>query len=87
MDNRNSLILAKLNEALKDKGFSKRALARKLRVHYGSVHPYFQENHNFTLKTLRALEKALDITLFQIPDKNEEDTTLFPTTGTSPDIV
>lgn len=87
MDNRKKLIVQRITQALKDEGINKTQFAKRMKLHKGSVAQWFKEDHDFNLKTLFKIEKALDITLIQIPEKDVQDYTASVSTGLQPDSL
>lgn len=64
---RNMLLAARIDEALKSKGWSKKQLADIMHKNPSEVTKWLSGTHNFTLETLYLIESYLNITLFEVP--------------------
>jgi ribosome-binding protein aMBF1 (putative translation factor) len=64
---RTMLLAARIDEALKAKGWSKKQLAEAMHKNPSEVTKWLSGTHNFTLETLYLIESYLDTTLFIIP--------------------
>ena len=67
---RNMLLAARIDDALKLKGFSKKHLADLMEKRPSEITKWLSGTHNFTLETLYRIETYLGVTLFMIPDGN-----------------
>ena len=65
---RNMLLAARIDEALKTKGWSKKQLADTMQKNPSEVTKWLSGTHNFTLETLYLIESYLGVTLFEIPN-------------------
>lgn len=65
---RNMLLAARIDEALKAKGWSKKQLADAMHKNPSEVTKWLSGTHNFTLETLYLIESYLGVTLFEIPN-------------------
>lgn len=65
---RNMLLAARIDEALKAKGWSKKQLADTMHKNPSEVTKWLSGTHNFTLETLYLIESYLGVTLFEIPN-------------------
>lgn len=70
---RNMLLAARIDDALKLKGFSKKQLADLMEKRPSEITKWLSGTHNFTLETLYRIETYLGVTLFMIPDGNLQE--------------
>jgi ribosome-binding protein aMBF1 (putative translation factor) len=64
---RNMLLAARIDEALKAKGWSKKQLAETMHKNPSEVTKWLSGTHNFTLDTLYLIETYVGVKLFEIP--------------------
>ncbi len=69
---RNMLLAARIDDALKTKGWTKKHLADTMQKQPSEVTKWLSGTHNFTLETLYLIESYLDIMLFEIPAQQLE---------------
>jgi ribosome-binding protein aMBF1 (putative translation factor) len=65
---RNMLLAARIDDALKMKGLSKKQLADLMEKRPSEITKWLSGTHNFTLETLYRIEAYLGVTLFTIPE-------------------
>lgn len=63
---RNMLLAARIDEALKKKGWSKKQLADSMNKNPSEVTKWLSGTHNFTLDTLYLIESYLGLMLFEV---------------------
>ncbi|MBC7412695.1 MAG: helix-turn-helix transcriptional regulator [Bacteroidia bacterium] len=66
VDKYTSLVL-RINELLKEKGYSQKTLADKLDKKPSEIHKWLNGEHNFTLRSIAKLEAELDEILLDVP--------------------
>lgn len=72
------LIAAKIDNALKSKGWRKSDLLEALgRKNPSQISKWLSGTHNFTLDTLIDLERALDIRLIDFEDEQEQNDVIY----------
>ena len=64
---RNMLLSALIDDALKAKGWNKKQLAEAMHKNPSEVTKWLSGTHNFTLETLYLIESYLGVKLFSIP--------------------
>ncbi len=69
MVRRRMMISARIDDALKMKGWSQKQLADKMEKRPSEVTKWLSGNHNFTLETILLIEKQLDVTLILISNE------------------
>ena len=78
---RNKMLLAaKIDEAIKDKGWKKKDLAEVLKKQPSEITKWLSGTHNFTADTLWDIERVLDIKLINLNDKESEEIASFQAT-------
>ncbi|WP_298350398.1 helix-turn-helix transcriptional regulator [Runella sp.] len=60
-------IVLRVNQLLKEKGLTQKALAEKLEKSPSEIHKWLSGDHNFTLRSLAKLEAELGETLLSVP--------------------
>jgi ribosome-binding protein aMBF1 (putative translation factor) len=69
MVRRRMMISARIDDALKLKGWSQKQLADKMEKRPSEVTKWLSGNHNFTLETISQIEKQLGVTLITISNE------------------
>jgi ribosome-binding protein aMBF1 (putative translation factor) len=69
MVRRRMMISARIDDALKSKGWTQKQLADMMGKRPSEVTKWLSGNHNFTLETIALIEKNLDITLIMISNE------------------
>lgn len=62
-------IVVRVNQLLKEKGFSQKDLAEKLKKRPSEVNKWLVGEHNFTLRSLAKLEAELGDTIITVPHR------------------
>jgi len=70
-------LAAKIDDAIKAKGWTKKQFAEKLGKHPSEISKWLSGTHNFNLETLFDIERVLDIVLVNVSDSSKEITTKF----------
>lgn len=63
-------IVVLINQIMKEKGYTKRELAKKLGKSPSEITKWLKGEHNFTLRSLAKLQAILDEPIIHIPKKN-----------------
>lgn len=66
-------IVLRVNQLLKEKGLTQRALAEKLDKSPSEIHKWLSGDHNFTLRSLAKLEAELGETLLEVPKPQKQN--------------
>jgi transcriptional regulator with XRE-family HTH domain len=61
--------LVRVNQLLKEKGLTQKALADKLEKQPSEIHKWLNGDHNFTLRSIAKLQAELGETLIQVPQR------------------
>lgn len=69
MVRRRMMISARIDDALKLKGWSQKQLADKMEKRRSEVTKWLSGNHNFTLETISLIEKQLEVTLITVSNE------------------
>jgi ribosome-binding protein aMBF1 (putative translation factor) len=69
MVRRRMMISARIDDALKLKGWSQKQLADKMEKRPSEVTKWLSGNHNFTLETISLIEKQLGVTLITVSNE------------------
>lgn len=69
MVRRRMMISARIDDALKLKGWSQKQLADKMEKRPSEVTKWLSGNHNFTLETISLIEKQLEVTLITVSNE------------------
>ncbi len=69
MVRRRMMISARIDDALKLKGWTQKQLADKMEKRPSEVTKWLSGNHNFTLETISLIEKQLGVTLIIISNE------------------
>ena len=68
------LLAAKIDEAIKARGWQKQDLAKALRKRPSEISKWLSGTHNFTIETLWEIEKVLNVELINLHEKKPEET-------------
>lgn len=62
-------LVVKINQVLKEKDFTQKALAEKLGKKPSEIHKWLSGEHNFTLRSIAKLQAELGVTLLEVPER------------------
>lgn len=62
-------LVLRINEILREKGYSQKLLAEKLEKRPSEIHKWLNGGHNFTLRSIAKLEAELGEKLLEVPLK------------------
>ena len=65
-------IVLRVNQLLKEKGYTQKALAEKLDKKPSEIHKWLNGDHNFTLRSIAKLEAELGEPILQVPKRDKE---------------
>ena len=62
-------IIVRVNQLLKEKGYTQKQLAEKLDKTPSEIHKWLSGEHNFTLRSIAKLEAELGENLLEVPER------------------